>query len=87
VLAAIIRGAAGEDGLFLSDEQIKSVRVPTLALIGSDDPCRVSTDRLKKLLPNTTVVVIDKADHPTAFTSPELGRGLRAFLKKHCEEK
>ncbi|MBY0524863.1 MAG: alpha/beta hydrolase, partial [Gemmataceae bacterium] len=26
VLAAIIRGAAGEDGLFLSDEQIKSVR-------------------------------------------------------------
>jgi pimeloyl-ACP methyl ester carboxylesterase len=87
VLAAIIRGAAGDNGLLLADEQIKSVQVPTLAIIGSDDPCRVSTDRLKKLRPNTTVVIVEKADHMTAFTSPELVSGFQKFLKEHREDK
>jgi pimeloyl-ACP methyl ester carboxylesterase len=86
VLAAIIRGATGKKGLGASDEQIKSVRVPTLALIGADDPCRVGTDRLKELLPNTRVVIIDKADHATAFISPELVSGLQKFLIEHREQ-
>ena len=76
-LAAVCRGAARD---MLSDKQVEGVRVPTLAIIGADDPLRVGVDQLKKLLPRTKVVVIDKADHWTAITRPELVSGLKQFF-------
>ncbi len=75
-LAAVCRGIVGGE---LSDKQVKSVRVPTLAIIGADDPIRVDADRLKKLLPKTRVVVIDKAGH-SALYRPEFVSALRQFL-------
>jgi pimeloyl-ACP methyl ester carboxylesterase len=78
-LAAVIRSAGNKD-LLLSDKQIQGIRAPTLALIGADDPLRPGVDELKRLVPKTRVVVIDMADHITAFNRPEFVSGLRQFL-------
>jgi pimeloyl-ACP methyl ester carboxylesterase len=78
-LAAVARGALTKE-LRVSDKEIKDIRVPTLALIGADDPLRDGVDQLKQLLPMAKVVVIDKADHMTAMGSPEFIGGLRQFL-------
>jgi hypothetical protein len=54
-----------------------------LALIGETDPLRAGVDELKKRLPEVKVVVIDKADHMTAFGREEFVSGLKEFLDAH----
>lgn len=78
-LAAMIRGAGFPDTL-LTEKQIQDIRVPTLALIGANDPLRFGVDRLKRLLPKTRVVVIDNAHHLDVSTRPEFVNGLKQFL-------
>jgi pimeloyl-ACP methyl ester carboxylesterase len=82
-LAAVIRGSIDDKKLALSEEQIKAIKVPLLALIGADDPLRAGVDALKKQLPDVKVVVIDKADHMTAFRRDEFVAGLKDFLDAH----
>lgn len=76
-LAAVTRGAAN---LFPSEQQVEAVRVPVLAVVGEVDPLRTGVDKLKKLLPKTKVVVIEKADHMSAFSSPQFPKEVRQFL-------
>jgi pimeloyl-ACP methyl ester carboxylesterase len=82
-LAAVARGNVIDKKLALSDEQIKGIKVPMLALVGADDPLRAGVDALKGRLPAVQVVVIDKADHITAFNREEFVRGLKEFLDAH----
>ena len=78
-LAAMIRGAGYKDTR-ITEKQIQDIRVPTLALIGADDPLRFGVDKLKKLLPQTKVVVIDNAHHLNVSKRPEFVNGLKQFL-------
>jgi pimeloyl-ACP methyl ester carboxylesterase len=82
-LAAVVRGGINDKDLALSEEKVKGIKVPMLALIGETDPLRPGVDELKKQLPEVKVVVIDKADHITAFTREEFLRGLKEFLDAH----
>jgi pimeloyl-ACP methyl ester carboxylesterase len=82
-LAAVARGNVTDKDLALSEEKIKGIKVPMLALIGADDPLRAGVDALKKRLPDVKVVVIDKADHVTAFGREEFVSGLKEFLDAH----
>jgi pimeloyl-ACP methyl ester carboxylesterase len=82
-LAAVVRGSLADKNLALSEEKIKGIKVPLLALIGETDPLRPGVDELKKQLPAVKVVVIDKADHLTAFSREEFVRGLKEFLDAH----
>jgi pimeloyl-ACP methyl ester carboxylesterase len=82
-LAAVIRGRIIDKDLALSDEKVKGIKVPMLALIGENDPLRPGVDELKKRLPDVKVVVIDKADHITAFSREEFVNGLKEFLDAH----
>jgi pimeloyl-ACP methyl ester carboxylesterase len=82
-LAAVLRGQLNNKDLALSEEKIKGIKVPMLALIGADDPLRPGVDELKKRLPEVKVVVIDKADHLTAFGRDEFVNGLKEFLDAH----
>jgi pimeloyl-ACP methyl ester carboxylesterase len=82
-LAAVLRGDLNDKGLALSEEEVKGIHVPMLALIGEADPLRAGVDELKKRLPEVQVVVIDKADHRTAFGREEFVRGLKEFLDAH----
>src|SRR5207248_7442750 len=79
-LAAVVRGSMNDKRLALSEDQVKGIKVPMLALVGADDPLRAGVDELKKRLPGVKVVVIDKADHMTAFGREEFVRGLKEFL-------
>src|SRR5262249_37282914 len=82
-LAAVIRGNSNDKGLALSEEQVKGIKPPMLALIGEDDPLKEGVDELKKRLPDMKVVVIDKAGHMTAFSREEFVNGLKEFLDAH----
>jgi pimeloyl-ACP methyl ester carboxylesterase len=79
-LAAVIRGMKD---LAVSDDQLKANKVPTLALIGEIDPLKKGVDELKGRLANLDVVVIDGADHITAFIRPEFHERLKEFLDSH----
>jgi pimeloyl-ACP methyl ester carboxylesterase len=81
-LAAVLRGIRGKE-LALTEDQIKGIKVPLLALIGEADPLRAGVDALKKQLPDVKVVVIDKANHMTAFNREEFVSGLKEFLDAH----
>ena len=79
-LAAVIRGLKD---LAVSDDQLKANKVPTLALIGEIDPLKTGVDALKGRLANLDIVVIDGADHITAFYRPEFRERLKEFLDSH----
>ncbi len=79
-LAACIRGLRG---VTVTATQLQANQVPTLALIGSDDPLKVGVDELAPVMANLTVEVIEGADHMTAFSSPKFIGDLELFLEAH----
>ena len=79
-LAAVARGAVGDE---ISETQVEAIKAPALSIIGADDPLRADVERLKTLLPAARVVVIDKANHMTAYARPEFIAELRKFLNDH----
>jgi pimeloyl-ACP methyl ester carboxylesterase len=83
-LAACVRGW---DALAVPDEQLRTNRVPTLCLIGEDDPLKRRVDEIRDRMANLQVVVIQAADHMNAFRQPEFLRALEDFLARHDPRK
>lgn len=79
-LASVIRAMGGLD---VSEAQVKDIQVPTLAIIGANDPLKSGVDALKLVLPSLEVVVVEGADHMTAFGRPEFRQALLDFLAKN----
>ena len=50
----------------VTEEELKAIRVPTLAVVGAGDFVKRNVDDLKGL-PGLKTVVIEKCDHVTAF--------------------
>ncbi|HEY7313224.1 MAG TPA: alpha/beta hydrolase [Gemmataceae bacterium] len=69
--------------LAVRKEKLKANKVPALALIGELDTLKESVTLMKAVTPNLQVVVIPKADHITAFTTPKFIETLTKFLEKH----
>lgn len=82
-LAAVIRGMSE---LEVTAEQLKANKVPTLALIGEVDPLKTAVDAMEAVMSNLEVIVIEGANHMTAFTKPTFVEGLKAHLAKHGEQ-
>lgn len=80
-LAAVIHGM---DDLEITEEQIRSIEVPVLALIGEIDPLRSTVDRLLEVQPDVEVVVLEGKDHMTAISDPALVDGMREFFIRLC---
>ena len=83
-LAAVVRGFKG---LVVANARLKSNRVPTLALVGADDPLKKGVDDLEGQLTNLRIVVIAGTDHMTAPAHPQFVRALKAFLDRHSQPK
>jgi pimeloyl-ACP methyl ester carboxylesterase len=79
-LAAVVRGWRD---LAVSDAELKANRIPTLALIGENDPLKKAVDDLPGRLGDLKVVVVPGADHMTAPAQPLFLQGLQAFLDGH----
>jgi pimeloyl-ACP methyl ester carboxylesterase len=82
-LAAVLRGSKK---LVLTEEQVRQIRVPLLALIGDQDPLKNTIDALKPFQPQLRVVEIKDADHMNAFAKPAFLTALREFLIQHKEK-
>jgi pimeloyl-ACP methyl ester carboxylesterase len=85
-LAAMIRGAGHKDTR-ITEKQIQDIRVPTLAIVGADDPLKFGVDKLKELLPKTKVMVIDNAHHLNVYTRSEFVTALKVFLDDNHQPK
>lgn len=77
-LASVVRGMKQ---FSVEESTFRENRVPTLALIGSRDPLKQSVDPLEGVMSNLEIVVIDGADHLSAFQTPKFVEALEAHLE------
>jgi pimeloyl-ACP methyl ester carboxylesterase len=83
-LAACIRGMGG---LAVPEEKLRANKVPTLCLIGDQDPLKAGVDDMQRVMANLTVEVIEGTDHMTCFRAPAFIDDLQAFLASHSRVK
>ncbi len=74
-LAASLRGL-----WVLSEEDVRSIRVPLAVLVGANDRFMPNVQRLARVRPSTEVTVIPDSDHATAPTHPKFSEALLNFL-------
>jgi hypothetical protein len=60
-----------------------AVTVPTLGVVGSDDPYLTQFRALAALMPALSVIVIAGATHGSAVARPEFASAVRAFIAAH----
>jgi pimeloyl-ACP methyl ester carboxylesterase len=76
--------AHGIAKLAVTEEQIKSVKVPINMLVGDHDPCkRMYVDPLEKIRPDWPVTVIDNAGHISCIAKPQFKAELLKSIEKH----
>jgi len=85
-VAAFVRGGVS---LAVSEADLQAVRVPLLAIVGSNDPALRGVNELKALLPDMSVTVIDGGVHIATEERgtprfPEFVEAIRAFVKAHA---
>jgi pimeloyl-ACP methyl ester carboxylesterase len=66
--------------LAVTEEELKTNKVPLQVLIGARDPLKVGVDRMKEKRPELRVIEIDGADHISTLHRPEFRSSLREFL-------
>jgi pimeloyl-ACP methyl ester carboxylesterase len=64
----------------VSREQVGAIKIPTLGIVGSDDPALKDFLNLQKLLPTLKLVIVDGASHVATPTRPEFMRSVLQFL-------
>jgi pimeloyl-ACP methyl ester carboxylesterase len=79
-LAAVARGFKE---LMVSWDKLEANQVPTLVLVGDQDPLKKGVDELKGKMSNLTITLIKDAHHGDAFGRPEFIKTLREFLAVH----
>ncbi len=80
-LAAVVRGMPALD---VSAELLRLNKVPTLNIIGSDDPLKPNADALVGVMKEHRLHVIEGANHLTTLNSPEFHDTVRAFFIELC---
>ena len=82
-LAAVTRGNKAQ---VVTPAELKAVKAPLLAVIGSADPIRAGVTAFKALRPDLKVVLIDGATHSGprgAPARPEFAAAVREFIAAH----
>ncbi len=77
-LAAVMRGWAT---FAVPEESLRANTVPALAIVGSEDPIKPKTDRLKEVMRGLEVVVLEGADHG-ALAEPSFAQEVVHFLDR-----
>ena len=80
-LAAVVRGFRALAKV--SAENLRANKIPTLALIGDQDPLIDDVERLAGVMANLEVIEIPGATHGTAFTDALFIESLVKFLHSH----
>jgi pimeloyl-ACP methyl ester carboxylesterase len=72
----------------MTEAATSAVKVPTLAIVGSEDPMRYGLEELVRLRPSVKLVVVEGATHAGRsgiLQRPETIAALRGFLAAHHE--
>ena len=80
-LAAVVRGMPALD---VNAELLRINKVPTLNIIGSNDPLKPNADALASVMKEHRLHVIEGANHMTTLSSPEFLDTVRAFFIELC---
>ena len=81
--AASLRGYKDQA---LTEDQLKSVKVPTLLVVGDLDHTLEATRNLKRLRPDATLVIVEGASHTGARgiqRHPQLVTAIREYVGRH----
>src|SRR5262249_2839088 len=72
--------------LALTEERIKSIRVPVTVLVGDKDDLikKLYVEPLQKVRRDWTVVEIKDANHLTCIVKPQFREEIAAWLKKNA---
>lgn len=83
-LAAILRG---QKELEVTEAQLKANKVPVLFVHGSQesDLVKERVTETRKVLPETTLKVVDKGDHRSTLASPEFHAAVLEFVRGHSK--
>jgi pimeloyl-ACP methyl ester carboxylesterase len=78
-LAAMIRGLPG---LSVSAEALARLSVPLCIIIGSEDPLQPDAEGLSRRVPDSSYVLLPRADHITTAFRPEMLNALEDCLER-----
>jgi pimeloyl-ACP methyl ester carboxylesterase len=79
-LAAVVRGWKA---LAIEDAFLPKNRIPTLALVGEQDPLRARVEAMCKRMANVELKTVARADHMNAFQRTQFRRDVLDFLARH----
>jgi pimeloyl-ACP methyl ester carboxylesterase len=80
-LAAVVRSRNRQ---VVSEAQLAQVKIPTIGVVGSQDPRLAGMQALQTIMPALVrVVVIDGATHGEAYRRPEFLQTVRAFVESY----
>jgi pimeloyl-ACP methyl ester carboxylesterase len=79
-LSALVRA---HKELEISEDELRKIQEPTLAIVGENDPFKPGVEALRGRIPNLRIVVIPVADHMDAFRKPQFSAALKGFLDQH----
>ncbi len=72
--------ALGHAQLTVSVENLKASQVPSLLIVGRNDPLKVSSEETARLMPHSQLVVLDGMDHVSTLMSPDYVKNMENFL-------
>jgi pimeloyl-ACP methyl ester carboxylesterase len=83
---ALANVARGMKGHAVAKDDLEKVDLPTMLIIGSKDPLKNSADAWMSIQDDDKYVVLEGADHMTAFTNPKFLASIEAFLAANSTE-
>ena len=71
--------------LNVTEAQLRANKVPTLTILGTEDPLAEGADEMTKIMGNHSLVYVEGGGHINTPSRPEFLEALRDFLAKHAE--
>jgi pimeloyl-ACP methyl ester carboxylesterase len=69
--------------LVATETEIRSNRVPCLAIVGGDDRMRLFAEQMACAMPKLELLILPRCDHFTTLVSRKMVPALMAFLDRH----
>ncbi len=81
---ALAAAARGFRSLELGEPSLRESKVAVLAIVGEIDPLRADVERLRGVLPDLEVIVVQGGDHVSTLFAPRFREGVQEFLFAHA---
>jgi pimeloyl-ACP methyl ester carboxylesterase len=79
---ALAAAARGWQHLTVTEKTLRENWIPTLVLIGENDPLKAGVDALDGVMAHAEIQILGGADHMTAMMRPDFRAAIRGFLAR-----